>query len=236
MAELTRAKMDFVSIVTHQLRSPVTNLNYSLQVLTSDRMGEKERQEYFKILQENTERMEDLINDILAVSRLSIGTLNLSMKEFSIKKILEEVLKEFKTTMQSAHIKLTLNIDDNLPKMFSDAFWVKETIKNLIDNAIRYRKGDDGAVTITLKKKNNSIYFEIKDEGLGIPREAQRHIFEKFYRGKNVIKYQTEGTGLGLYIVQETIKQLGGKVNFSSQENKGAKFWFTLPIQYNNKN
>lgn len=231
MAELTKAKMDFVGIITHQLRSPVTNLKYSVEVLNSEDMAVKEKKEYYRILKENIERMSDLIDDILAVSRLSVGALKLTKKEFSLKKLLDEVLEEFQTTMRSSNIKLSLDVAADLPTMRSDSFWIKEAIKNLVDNAVRYKKEDKGSIKITLKKKGSSIYFEIKDTGIGIPKEAQKHVFEKFYRGRNVIKYQTEGTGLGLYIVRETIRQLGGKVDFQSQENEGATFWFTLPIK-----
>ena len=230
LAEVARAKMEFISVITHQLRSPITNIKYSLEILASEKLTEKDRKEYFRILEENTERTGDLINNILTVSRISLGTFKLRKEKISIIDLIEETILEFKPLLGASNITLELEKEKELPKIFSDPFWLKEVFRNLLDNAIRYQK-NKGNIGLMLQKQGKNIYFQISDSGVGIPKEDQKYIFQKFFRARNALRYQTIGTGLGLYIVKEIIRRMKGKIDFKSKENKGTTFWFTLPIK-----
>jgi len=232
LAEATRMKMEFISIVSHQLRSPVTNLKYSLESLMSGKLGkiEKTQIEYFKILKENTDRMQELINKILTVSRIESGGLIFQKKEVSVVDLVEETILEFKPLLEISNITIKFKKEENLPKIFSDPLWIKQVLKNLLDNAIRYQK-NKGDIKIMLRKKGKDIYFQISDSGVGIPKEEQKYIFQKFFRARNILRNQTNGSGLGLYIVKKVIEKLGGRINFESKEGKGSTFWFTLPIK-----
>ena len=105
---------------------------------------------------------------------------------------------------------------------------IQLVVENFLDNAIRYVK-QSGDIKIKIEDRNGKIYFEIKDNGVGIPNDDQKYIFQKFFRAKNVMKYQTQGSGLGLYIAKNIIEKSNGKIGFKSKENEGSTFWFTLP-------
>ena len=230
LAEVARAKMEFISVITHQLRSPITNIKYALETLTSGELTEKDREEYFRILKENTERTGDLINNILTVSRISLGTFKLRKEMISMVNLVEETILGFKPLLRASNITVEFEKEKGLPKIFSDPFWLKEVFRNFLDNAIRYQK-NKGDIKLVLRRQEKNIYFEISDSGVGIPKEDQKYIFQKFFRAQNALRHQTIGTGLGLYIVKEIITKMKGKINFKSEENKGTTFWFTLPIK-----
>jgi signal transduction histidine kinase len=236
LAEVSRMKSEFISVVSHQLRSPLTNLKWAIDLIMSGELGKIEEQqvEYFKILKENNERMMELVEDLLYVSRIETATLSQRKSEISLVDLIEKMILRFEPFAKASNIKINFNFEKNLPLAFVDPDQMKQVVENLIDNAIRYIKRG-GKIDISLSKRNSFFYFEIKDNGIGIPQEDQKYIFQKFFRSKNVLKYQTQGSGLGLFIVKSVIERSGGKVGFKSQEGQGTTFWFTLPITNNNK-
>ena len=236
LAEVSRMKSEFISVVSHQLRSPLTNLKWAIDLIMSGELGKIEEQqvEYFKILKENNERMMELVEDLLYVSRIETATLSQRKLEISLVDLIEKMILRFEPFAKASNIKINFNFEKNLPLAFVDPDQMKQVVENLIDNAIRYIKRG-GKIDISLSKRNSFFYFEIKDNGIGIPQEDQKYIFQKFFRSKNVLKYQTQGSGLGLFIVKSVIERSGGKVGFKSQEGQGTTFWFTLPITNNNK-
>jgi len=232
MAEASRMKSEFISIVSHQLRAPLSNLRWAIEFLMSGRLGktEEKQADYFKILKENSARMEELVQDLLIVSRLETATLPLKKKEISLVDLTKELIKEFEPFAKASNVDISFEPEENLPKIFADPSQISLVIENLLDNAIRYIK-DKGKVSIKLKKQRGHFYFEIEDNGVGIPKEDQKYIFQKFFRSENVLRYQTQGSGLGLYISKAVVERSGGKIGFKSEENKGSTFWFTLPIK-----
>jgi signal transduction histidine kinase len=232
LAEANRMKSEFISIVSHQLRSPLSNLAWALELLMSGRLGEIEEGqiEYFKILKENSDRMKDLVKDLLIVSRIESARLSLKKEEFSLEELTKEIIKEFEPVAKASNCEIEFSFEENLPKIFGDRYQIRQVIENLLDNAIRYTKGK-GKVKIKIKKEKNFVHFEIEDNGVGIPKEDQKFIFQKFFRASNVLKYKTQGTGLGLYISKAIIERSGGKIGFKSQEGVGSTFWFKLPIK-----
>ncbi|HEC92108.1 MAG TPA: HAMP domain-containing histidine kinase [Candidatus Atribacteria bacterium] len=233
IAEASRMKTEFISVVSHQLRSPLTNLRYSLELLISGKLGNKKKEkEYYKILEENTQRMGDLINDLLTVSRIETGRLSFKKEEISLVDLTKKIILKFKTLAEGVNVKIEFSAPKNLPKVLADSLWLEQVVENLLDNAIRYIK-NGGKVKIKLRPKNKKIYFEIQDNGVGIPKEEQKFIFQKFFRSRNVLKCQTEGSGLGLYITKQVLKLFGGEIWFKSEEGKGSTFSFSLPIKEN---
>jgi len=232
LAEASRMKSEFVSVVSHQLRGPLSNLRWVIELLMSGRVGkiEEKQTEYFKILKENSARMRELVSDLLTVSRIETASLPLKKKEISLGNLVEELISEFATLAAASNVRIEFKAQENLPKVWADPFQIRQVLENLLDNAIRYIK-DKGKVDIKLEKKGENLYFEINDTGVGIPKEDQKYVFQKFFRSENVLRYQTQGSGLGLFIVKAIVKRSGGEIGFKSEENKGSTFWFTLPIK-----
>jgi len=232
LAEANRMKSEFISIVSHQLRSPLSNLRWAIELLISGRVnGVSEKQlEYFKILKENSARMRELVSDLLIVSRIETAKLPLKKKEISLEDLVRKIIEELEVLAKASNVKVEFGVKENLSKVFVDPSRIRLVIENLLDNAIRYIK-EKGQVEIKLEKIDKYCRFEIKDTGVGIPKEDQKYIFQKFFRSENVMRYQTQGSGLGLYIAKSVVEKSGGKIGFKSQEGIGSTFWFTLPIK-----
>lgn len=242
LAEANRLKSEFVSIVSHQIRSPLTNLKWIVELLMSGILGKigDKQSEYFKILKENLERMQELVNELLTVSRIEATKLVFKREPFSLEKIAGDLIEEFKPIAKSSNIQLEFNAEKNLPKVFADPFQILQVMENLLYNAIRYttaafdtgKDKNSGKVAVRLFKKGNSVVCEITDNGIGIPEDDKKFIFQKFFRADNVHRYQASGSGLGLYICKSIIEKSNGKIGFSSKENSGSTFWFSLPIYH----
>ena len=233
LAEANRLKSEFISIVSHQLRSPLSNLKWALEILVSGRFGKINGKpaEYLQILSDNTKRMGELVSSLLIVSRIDQGRLPIHNAEFPLSDLVKEAIAEFKPIALASNIEIVLEtVKPNLPQAFGDPSQLKIVIENFIDNAVRYTKGA-GKIVAAIVPKRDKLLFSVKDGGVGIPKEDQKHIFQKFFRSGNVLKYQTQGSGLGLYIAKSIVEKSGGKIGFKSEQDKGSTFWFTIPIK-----
>jgi len=232
LAEVSRLKSEFINIISHQLKSPLTNIIWALEILTSEKFGKVEEQQerYFKIIEENGERMKKLVSDLLTVSRIESGSLPFNKQKVSLEGLIQELISEFTPFLRASNIELRFNKEPNIPELFTDYSQVKQIIKILLDNAVHYIK-TKGEIEINLKKRGRFIYFEIRDNGIGIPKEEQKYIFQKFFRAESGSKYQVQGSGLGLYIAKAIVEKLDGKIGFKSQKDIGSTFWFTIPIK-----
>jgi signal transduction histidine kinase len=231
MTETAIIKNEFISVVSHQLKSPLTNFKWPLELLAAQKLGALNEKQlaYLKDLQENNNRMIKLVNDLLDVSRIEDGRMKIKPQNINLEKIARLVAKDFSNLAKANNVEIVLNADENLPLVNVDPDRIRSVIQNLVDNAVKYSKSK-GKIKIILKQERNKFCFRIKDSGVGIPRKQQKQIFTKFFRSDNVLKRQTEGTGLGLFIVKAIIQSSGGKIGFFSEENKGTTFWFSLPI------
>jgi len=231
MAQASRMKGELVSIVSHQLRAPLTNIRFALDFLTSDKTAQvsREQSEYHSILKENSKRMGDLVDNLLTVSKIETGNFPLKSEPVSIVEITRGLVEEFKSYTDASNINVILNISDKVGQVWADPLWLRQVAENLLDNAIKYTKGG-GKIEITIVQKGIVVHFRIKDYGVGIPKEDQGFVFEKFFRSGSVLKGHTHGSGLGLHIVKRVIELSGGKVGFESKEGQGTTFYFNLPV------
>ncbi len=233
LAEANRMKTEFVNIVSHQLRAPLTNLRWATQFLLSKEFqdsAEIEKSDYFDIIRENGNRMEGLIDDLLTITRLREGKLDSKKTNFALGELIKEVLDEHKPFLEASNIKLDLSLPEKLPKAFASYPLIRIVLENLIGNAINYSRGEK-KIDIGLKARKDRIIFTIKDRGIGIPKEDKRYIFEKFFRAKNAVQTEVNGTGLGLFIVKLILDGMNGKIWFTSTEGQGSVFNFSLPTK-----
>lgn len=231
LASVSRMKSEFISIVSHQLRSPLSNLKWAIELLMSGRLGkvEEKQTEYFHILKENSARMHELISDLLVISRMETAGFFSKKTPFSLTELTKEIIERFSVFAKSSNISIVLDSRERMSDVIASSNHIQLVVENFLDNAIRYVK-QSGDIKIKIENRNGKIYFEIKDNGVGIPNDDQKYIFQKFFRAKNVMKYQTQGSGLGLYIAKNIIEKSNGKIGFKSKENEGSTFWFTLPL------
>ena len=232
LAEASRLKSEFVSIASHQLRTPLTGIKWAINLMMTGQVEKlpKEQLERLDTIKESNQRMINLVNDLLNVSRVEQGRLTLRPEKVSLEKLIQELIKEYALLAKANDIKIFFEVEKNLPSILIDSQGIKLVLHNLIDNAIRYSRNKN-QVKIRLSRKKNLIRCEVEDNGVGIPDKDQKRIFQKFFRSENALKYQTEGTGLGLFIAKAILDASKGKIGFESQKDKGSTFWFELPIK-----
>lgn len=230
--EVDRAKSEFISVASHQLRTPLTGIKWYIEMLNEKNNIANltgEQKEMIGSIHESTERMISLVNDLLNVSRIETGRkFNIERKETDFVPIVNEVIEEANIIAQPRGIALTVKA--NFPDkcmLWIDGQKIKEVISNLLSNAIKYSKRD-GVIEINTEDNENEFIISVKDQGVGIPEESQYRIFQKFFRASNAAN-ETEGTGLGLYIAMNIVEGHNGRIWFQSKENEGSTFYVSLP-------
>lgn len=221
IVEVNQMKTEFVSIASHQLRTPLTSLSWSAGALEKTKLNDKQK-EMLSSIKESHHRMIGLVNNLLNVSRIEQGKIKIIKEKFSLNKLIKETIKEFNSLAKARNTEIKFTATNKLT-MQGDKEKIRIVISNVINNAILYSKAP-GKIEISLKKN----ILSIKDNGVGVPKEQQKLIFKKFFRSDNVLKRQTQGTGLGLYISKAFVEAHKGKIWFESKENKGTTFYIKL--------
>lgn len=230
IVEANRLKSEFVSIVSHQLRSPLSSIRWTLNLILDKRLGDinQKVEEYLDLAKSSTKRMIELVNDILNVRHIEEGRFGV-IKTLNLKDVAGKVFNDLRSFAQASNVDLRLETPGNVPAIKADPEELKLIIQNLVENGIKYIK-NKGFVIIKMEVLNNFIRLSVKDNGVGIPLADQKYIFQRFFRASNARIVQTEGTGLGLFIAKSIVENLKGEIGFRSKEGKGSVFWFTLPI------
>jgi PAS domain S-box-containing protein len=229
--EVDRAKTEFVSLASHQLRTPLTSINWYAEMLLSGDAGKltDDQQQFIDEIYRGNKRMVDLVNALLNVSRIELGTFSVEPKSVNIAEIANSVLEELKPQIQEKQMNVAVKYDKNTPTIKADPQLTRIIFQNLLSNAVKYTPAK-GKIALNITKDKKDLFIKVTDSGYGIPKAQQAKIFTKLFRADNIQKKDVEGNGLGLYIVKSIIEHSGGKIWFESEENKGATFFVTLPL------
>ena len=230
--EIDRMKSEFISTAAHQLRTPISAVKWVLKMLIDEDLGPLNKEQKTFLIQgyESNERMIKLINDLLNVARIEEGRFGYKFFPIQLEDLIEDVNRDFFHEIKEKELNFEFKKPAKLlPKAMVDPARMRLALQNLIDNAIKYTP-KKGKVEISTKQDKMHIEVSVKDTGIGIPKKQQSRLFSKFFRGDNAMKKQTEGTGLGIFIVKNIVEKHGGKISVKSEENKGAEFSFTVPI------
>lgn len=226
-----RTKTEFVSLASHQLRTPLTAINWYCEMLLSEdnaKLTDKQRY-YANETYKASKRMVKLMDALLNVSRLEMGTFTIEPNLLNVVDVAKISISELKTQISKNMLVLRETYDDNLPLLSADSKLLTIIIQNLLSNAVKYTPVR-GQVELAIHKIEKGIVLTVADNGIGIPASQQGQVFTKMFRADNVKKIDPEGTGLGLYMVKTIVEATGGKIWFTSTEGKGSKFNVSFPL------
>ncbi len=228
--EIDRMKTEFISLASHQLRTPLSAIKWFSEMLLNGDAGELEEshREYVGEIAASTERMIELVNSLLNISRIESGRIMIDPQPTDMHALLEGIQKDLKAQIERREQHVTVEVDPSLDNVKLDKRLISQVYMNLLTNAIKYTpKG--GQISLKVKVDGDTIVSEVADNGYGIPAAEQGKMFQKFFRAENVAKVETDGTGLGMYLVKAIVEAGGGKIWFESEEGKGTTFWFSFP-------
>ena len=245
LVQINKAKSEFISLAAHQLRTPVTTINWRLEKILSKSKDDLS-EDYKKGLEQiyaSSQHLSGLIDTLLLMSKLELGVLDYSKKHINLIKIKDDINDDFNILVKNKGIDYVFDVstDYEFPEIYTDPNLLKSIFQNLLSNAIKYTP-ESGAVKAEIRRNNkgkqfggrvldnDSLCFSVEDTGFGIPKENQKRIFERLFRAGNIVDKNIQGTGLGLSIVKLIVEQLRGKIWFTSEEGRGSRFYVTIPL------
>jgi|GEM_PF-1301094 len=242
LKRLDQIKSDFISTASHELRTPLASIKNAVDLILSRKTGEitDAQEKFLSMAQRNVNRLNALTNDLLDISRIEAGKIQLNYTEVDIKNIIENVIYTFRSLANEKSISLKTNIAPDLPPIYADAFRIEQVLINLVNNAIKFTP-DRGTITVDAHQVDGAsdmseriegfLETSVTDTGAGIPEEHVKHLFERFYQVESSLSIKRQpGTGLGLTISKGLVEAHGGKIQYESKKGRGSTFSFTLPI------
>ncbi len=228
--EIDNAKTEFLSITSHELRSPMTPMKAQLQMLQEGYFGKlnKKQKESLKIITRNSDRLDNIIVDFLEISRIEAARLKFNFKETDISQIIDETTKFMEGFAKEKNIKLVVNVE-KIPIFEVDPDRLSQVLRNLVNNAIKFSE-ENSKIEIDAKQKEDNILLSVRDYGCGLTSENQIRIFEPFFQVESSSRRKHGGTGLGLAICRGIVEAQKGKIWVESKQGKGSKFSFTVPL------
>jgi signal transduction histidine kinase len=230
LRELDKTKDEFISMASHQLRTPLTTVKGYLSMILEGDAGavKKDQKELMQHAFDGANRMVYLIADLLNVSRLQTGKFVIDNKPTQLAEVVSSETSQLNEQAANREVKLTYHKPDSFPVLNLDETKIRQVVMNFLDNALYYTpKG--GSVSVDLQATDKEVSYTVSDTGVGVPKEVQHHLFSKFYRADNARKMRPDGTGLGLYMAKKVIAAQGGAIIFKSTEGKGSVFGFSFP-------
>jgi two-component system phosphate regulon sensor histidine kinase PhoR len=230
MRKLERMRSDFIANISHELKTPLTSIKGFVETLLEGALEDKENsRDFLRIVQEHTERLTNLINDLLQLSYLESRHAALDTERVNLRALAELVLSGFTAQIKKKHLRVSNDLDKEVV-LSLDKEKMQQVFTNFLDNAIKFNK-DGGSIRLSHEQLNGAIKIVVEDSGVGIPKKDCDRIFERFYRVDKARSRALGGTGLGLSIVKHIIELHGGSVGVESSEGFGSSFWFILPLE-----
>lgn len=229
-AEIDQMKSDFVSIASHELRTPLTSIKGYLDLVIQGAAGElnNQQQDFLQVAKNNTDRLHELVRDLLDISRIESGKIDLDVQLLSVQETINSAVKSVQNQFEERGLYLKVNLSDNLPQVFADPNRITQILLNLLSNAYKYTP--EGGATVFARHTNNAVQIDIADTGLGISEEDQEKLFTRFFRAESAAVRKQSGTGLGLSITKSLIEMHGGEIWIESELDQGTTTSFTLPL------
>ena len=226
-------KTQFVSLVSHELRTPLTSIKGSLGLILAGAAGEisPQARQFLEIALNSTDRLIRIVNNLLDLSKLEAGKIQLNLVEVSPREVVEECITELESFAGGRKITVLNEVPEDLPNVLADRDRLKQTIINLLSNAIKFSPEGQKVIVGAKMFDNKAVKFWVKDFGIGIPEDELDRIFEKFAQVKKKAISPTEGTGLGLSITKQIVELHGGRIWVESEAGKGTTFYFTIPLK-----
>ncbi|MDA1337430.1 MAG: HAMP domain-containing sensor histidine kinase [bacterium] len=227
-----KMKTEFVSLAAHQLRTPLTAIKWSTTMAMEGDAGpvSKEQKELLQKAAESTDRMLRLVNDLLNVAKIEEGRYLKKLTLSRIDDIVKGMVQSYQDLAKRKRVTLLLkDVKGVIPEVVMDEEKMRLVVQNLLENALHYTR-KEGKVMVRIEQNAKEIQVSIEDTGIGIPKEQEGRIFEKFFRAANAQKEEVDGSGLGLYLARNIVEAHGGKIWFKSKEGKGTTFVFSLPL------
>ncbi len=231
LQELDKRKSEFLSVVAHQLRTPLSGIKWALDMILQDKK-DPISEAHAKLLttcNEGNERMITIVNTLLNADRVSAKDFHLELQEVDLVALMNTSINETKLSTQERSITIAFEHDEHIPAVMADPEMLRVAFQNLLDNAVKYSQ-QGGTVSVRATRKGAQVECSVADAGIGIPADQQQYIFSRFFRARNAISADPNGNGLGLFVVKNIIEKIGGKVWFISEEHKGTTFYFSLPV------
>lgn len=227
--ELNTLKSRFISVASHEVRSPLALVSITTSMLRrySDRISDEKKVEHFELIEAEVERITDILDNVLIISKAGSGNFQFRPKSVDVKHFCQRIAEKFKIMSEETHT-ISLSSTGEHFQIAVDPELLQHILSNLLANAIKYSPAG-GTISFELSRDNEHVMFRIKDEGIGILEADQQHLFDAFHRGKNVGNIR--GTGLGLSIVKQFVELHGGTINVESEVNKGTTFTVIIPFR-----
>jgi signal transduction histidine kinase len=228
--ETNQAKSKFVSLVTHELRVPMTSIKGYTDLIRQGAVGPVSEQQthFLNIIRNNVDRMSTLVSELSDISRIEAGRLNLEQAFIYLPGYIEEAVENLRPRLEEKKQVITTSIPENLPRVYADPIRVVQILTNLLSNAWKYTPAE-GRIMIRATTSKDAVKVEVQDNGFGISLEDQVMLFSQFFRSEDPSVREQQGWGLGLSITKRLVEMMGGEIGFISRLKEGSSFWFTLP-------